>query len=182
VGGEDREVSVVRREFDLGLRAGVLGLWWGVLTGWVAGSWLVGVPVVVVATAVSWVLMPRLSWRWGWRGALRFGWGFLWGSLRGGIDVARRALHPRMPLRPGLVRLVLKLPEGGARVFLALVVSLLPGTLSVRLEGDELVVHGLDVGMGVEGEVRKVERLVARMLLVELGLASGEGQSGKEEA
>jgi hypothetical protein len=42
--------------------------------------------------------------------------GFLRSSLLGGIDVARRALHPRMPLDAGWIAYRTKLPRGLPRV------------------------------------------------------------------
>jgi len=88
---------------------------------------------------------------------------FLWQSLAGGIDVTRRILAPAMPLAPGLVTLRLALPDEGARVLLALLVSLMPGTLAARLEGDALTLHVLDLRLPVEAETRRIERLIGRL-------------------
>jgi multicomponent Na+:H+ antiporter subunit E len=65
-------------------------------------------------------------------------------SLRGGIDVAWRALHPAMPIAPAVVEFRTALPPGLPQAVMLGVISLLPGTLSVWLaEGGRLQVHAL---------------------------------------
>lgn len=68
---------------------------------------------------------------------------FVRASILGGVDVAVRALHPRLPIRPHLLRRELAVPPGQPRTLLLSLVSLLPGTLSVELQRDTLVVHAL---------------------------------------
>ncbi len=69
-------------------------------------------------------------------------------SMRGGLDVAWRALHPALPIEPQFHRFELRLPEGQPRTLMVSVLSLMPGTLSAELEGggDVLVVHALTPG------------------------------------
>lgn len=88
---------------------------------------------------------------------------FLWQSIAGGVDVARRILSPAMPLRPGLITLRLALHGEGARVLLALLVSLMPGTLAARLDGDALTLHVLDLDLPIESETRRIEQLIGRV-------------------
>lgn len=59
------------------------------------------------------------------------------------VQVAYLALHPSMPISPGLVRFPLTLKKDLNRVILANSITLTPGTLTVRLEDDEIVVHAL---------------------------------------
>ena len=70
---------------------------------------------------------------------------FLRESLRGGIDVAWRALHPALPIEPQFGRFRLDLPRGQPRTLMVSVLSLMPGTLSAELldGGRTLVVHAL---------------------------------------
>src|SRR5690606_30734280 len=84
---------------------------------------------------------------------------FAWQSLIGGIDVARRAFHPRLPIRPGRLRIAVELPEGG-RVALGGELSLMPGTLAAGCDGDHLLVHVLDLDQDIESAVREEERRV----------------------
>lgn len=69
--------------------------------------------------------------------------GFHARSVLGGIDVARRAFAPRMPLAPGWVSAEVALPPGG-RVALGASLSLMPGTLVAGTEERRLLMHVLD--------------------------------------
>lgn len=144
-------------------------LWWA-LTGGAAGSWLVGVPVVAAATAASRRLWPRDTGWWSPWAAARFVAFFLRESVRGGADVARRALAPSLPLDPAVVEVRCRLPQGPAEVFLVDVLSLLPGTLSVDLRGSVLTLHVLDRGAPIEAELRMLEEMVAAMFQVPLAV------------
>lgn len=139
-------------------------LWW-ILTGGAAASWLLGVPVILVAAWLSQTLWvdPPLSLG----GVVRFVPWFAYQSLDGAIDVARRALRPAMPLHPGLVRHRLRLPSGVSRVSLANVVSMLPGTLSAELDGEELVIHALDTRQDLHEMVRDLEPRIAAVFGLE---------------
>ncbi|MCA1803996.1 MAG: Na+/H+ antiporter subunit E [Xanthomonadaceae bacterium] len=134
-------------------------LWWSVTEG--AGGWAIGVPTILLALLASLWLQPqgRLSLRPA--GMLRFAAFFLVQSLRAGLDVALRALRPRMRLAPALQEYRLQLPAGPARVFLADTMSLLPGTLSTELRDDCLCLHVLDAHLPVEADLRQVEVRVA---------------------
>ncbi len=140
-------------------------LWW-ILTEGAMTSWLIGVPVVVFAVLASGVLLPGTSWSL--PGILRFVPFFLWHSLRGGVDVAGRALHPRLPISPGLLKHRWRLPTGLPRVFMANTVSLLPGTLSAELSEEFLHVHVLDQSGAFESELTLIETRVARMFGLKL--------------
>ncbi len=140
-------------------RLALFGAIWWILTGGVAGSWLVGAPIVVLAAWMSRTLWvdPPLSLR----GIARFIPFFARQSLAGATDVAIRALLPGMPLYPGIVRHRLRLPSGVTRVSLANVVSMLPGTLSADLDGDELVIHALDTRQDLHAMVIDLEPRIA---------------------
>ena len=134
--------------------------WWLISEGRV-DSWVVGVPAVLAAVAFSFYLQPPSQYRLSLPGILAFWWFFTRQSLVAGMDVAKRILSPEMPIQPGEVTLELHLPEGAPRWLLAMTLSLLPGTLSVRLEEKSLVLHCLDIGEPVEVEVLNAERRVA---------------------
>lgn len=142
-------------------------LWW-LLNGGDARSWVVGGPVVLAAAALSLWLQPERTWRWRWAGVLPMAWFFLRESVRGGFDVARRALRPNPALQPGVLRFRTRLPGGSARLLFMGLNSLLPGTLVMGLEDDMLQVHALDCSPGVETELRALEQRVARLFGVEL--------------
>lgn len=133
-------------------------IWWSFAEGR-SIEWGFAVVGVGLATYVSFRLggrrrlrLPRLA---------AFVPYFVLRSVVAGVDVARRALGPGDRVRPGFVTLSLGLSSDQARVFYARVISLLPGTVSVRLEGDTLVAHALDVESPVAETLREVESRVA---------------------
>jgi len=146
-------------------------MWW-MLTAGSVNSWLVGAPVVLVATLISMVLVPPFSCSV--VGSVRFVPFFIWHSLRGGADVAWRAFHPKMPIAPGLVEFPLRLPPGMSRVFMVNTVSLLPGTLSVELGANRLKVHVLDTRKNVLSELIRLEQIIAKMFNTSLQDAKGD--------
>lgn len=148
------------------LRAVLFALMWWILTDGAMDSWLVGTPVILFATVVSVKLLPPVYWSF--LGVVRFVPFFLWHSLCGGVDVARRALHPRLPISPELFDHRWRLPAGLPRVFMANIVSLLPGTLSAELGVNCLQVHVLDERKDFLSELEEVEQRVAAMFGISL--------------
>jgi len=138
------------------------GAWWAFCEGR-PGSWGVGAPVVAVAAALAGALLPLPRARPRLGPSLRLAGWFVAESIRGGVDVARRALSPRLPLAPDLVELRTSLPEGAARVLLADAVSLLPGTVTVDLDGDRVLLHALDAA-GTERGFRELEARICAAL------------------
>lgn len=144
-------------------RAALFAALWWLLNGADARSWVVGGPVVLAAAAVSARLRPEQRWRWRLPGVLPMAWLFLRESVRGGFDVAQRALRPSLPLRPGVLIFRTRLPPGSARLLFLGLISLLPGTLVMGLEDDALQIHALDAGPGTETELRVLEQRVAAL-------------------
>lgn len=134
--GQRTHPSVAR----LIVRALGLAILWAILSG--GQGWAIGVPVVVLATAVTTVVTPVS--RWSLAGIARFLPYFFWNSLRGGVDVAARALDPTLPIDPAVLRYEMRLESDEARVLMANTVTLLPGTLSADLQGNVLLVHVLN--------------------------------------
>ncbi len=150
------------------------GLWW-LLNGGDARSWIVGGPVVLAAAALSLRLRPEQAWRWHLAGMLPMAWSFLRESVRGGFDVARRAMRPCLPLDPGLLRFHTGLPVGTARLFFAGIISLRPGTLVLGFEKTALRIHALDADPVVEADLRALEQRVAALFGIQLGT---DGEAG----
>jgi multicomponent Na+:H+ antiporter subunit E len=150
-----------RRLAGEGLVRGLaLALVWHALTDGSASSWAIGAPVVLAAAAASLALAPQPFPRLRLLPLLAFVPFFVVQSVRGGADVAWRALRPAMPLSPAFTTFSLTPMSPGERIAFALIVSLLPGTLSARLEADELRVHVLDEGLSND---RSLARLSARL-------------------
>ncbi len=116
-------------------------IWWALSDGSTA-SWLIGAPAVLCALIVSITLLPPVRLVWWWLAAfIPF---FFWQSLKGGVKVALLAFQPSMSLSPKLVEYHLYLSSGLARVAMINIISLLPGTLSTKIDGDTLTIHVLD--------------------------------------
>jgi multicomponent Na+:H+ antiporter subunit E len=119
---------------------------------------------VIVAAAGAWLsvrLLPAGISRWRFWPVLRLMPAFVWRSLLGGIDVAWRALHPRMPLAPAWLVYRTRLPRGAARVTFGNEVTLTPGTLAAGGHEDDLFVHCLDCEQPVTAMIAREERRVA---------------------
>jgi multicomponent Na+:H+ antiporter subunit E len=136
-------------------------LWW-ILGGAIAS--VVGIASVLLATLASIWLMPPATWRLSVVALPGFLLFFVTHSMIGGMQVALFALRRRPDLQPGVVRIPLRLPGQGARLFLAGTLNLLPGTLSMGLEDDCLHLHVLDLRQPTEHQVRAAEEHVARLL------------------
>jgi multicomponent Na+:H+ antiporter subunit E len=148
----------------------VFALVWLGLNGWDMRSWLVGIPFLILATWISLKLVPCGKNRLTLVGILPFSWFFLRKSVYGGIDVALRTLRPVVDVNPGVVEYEALLVRGRALVFVSGIISLLPGTLSVSLEGNYLRVHVLDLSAPIETELRELEGLVAGLFVSNLDL------------
>lgn len=133
------------------------GLWLALSAG-EPGSWLFGVPTVGMAVALSLRLLPPSVHTVRPGQALRVLLDFARGSWAGGLDVARRALDPRLPLHPGWMRHPLVLDPGPSRTLLGDLLSLMPGTLGAGEDRDRLLVHCLDTQRPVAQDVARHER------------------------
>jgi multicomponent Na+:H+ antiporter subunit E len=138
-------------------------LLWLILTDGSLEEPVVALLVIGLATASSFRVWSSTRRQVLYLEALRFIPYFIRQSVGGGWDVARRALHPRLPLAPGLTLFPLRLKHDTGRIFLTLVISLFPGTASVKLEGNMLCVHVLDRHMAIPERLRDLEERVARV-------------------
>jgi multicomponent Na+:H+ antiporter subunit E len=90
---------------------------------------------------------------------------FLGQSIVAGVDVAWRALDPRLPLNPGFVAYRPRLSAGSGRRAFCTVASLQPGTLPVGSDQDgTLLIHCLDVDQPVVQQLSEDEGLFMRAL------------------
>lgn len=136
---------------------------WLILSGGDRAGWLFGLAVVVLVALVpmrwftsdDYRLQPLQL-------PLFLGW-FLMRSLVAGWDVSRRLLTPSLPMASGENAVPVRLPPGSPQWFLANLVSLMPGTISVEVRSGELLLHCLDVRQDVAASVAEAERRVARL-------------------
>ena len=80
-------------------------------------------------------------------------------------DVARRVWAPKMNIEPQLVRVPCRLKTEAGLALLANSITLTPGTVTIAIEGDELVVHSLSdaatvavQGPGMQDRIAAMER------------------------
>src|SRR5262247_330930 len=140
-----------------------LGLWLVL-----AGADLADLPAaalaVVAATWTSLRLLPPGGSRRSPIAVARLAVRFLYQSVVAGLDVARRALDPRLPLRPGFVAYPVRFPPGTARNAFTTLTSLLPGTVPAGEEGGDLLYHCLDVDQPVVSQLAAEEAALSRAL------------------
>lgn len=65
--------------------------------------------------------------------------------VRANLDVAYRVLHPRLPIRPGIVAIKTELQQDVAKMLLANSITLTPGTFTLDVLGDTLLIHWIVV-------------------------------------
>ena len=70
---------------------------------------------------------------------------FVWEMAKANFDVAYRVLHPKMPIKPGIVKVKTKLKSEMGKVFLANSITLTPGTFTIDLKDDFLYIHWINV-------------------------------------
>jgi len=61
------------------------------------------------------------------------------------LDVAYRILHPKMPIKPGIVVIKTRLKQDLAKMILANSITLTPGTFTLDILGDNLLIHWINV-------------------------------------
>ena len=83
--------------------------------------------------------------------------------VRANFSIIKLVLAPHIDVEPCLVKFKTPLKTEAARVALANSITLTPGTITVSLEGDNLLVHALnrEIADGLQGSI--FERLLAGM-------------------
>lgn len=61
------------------------------------------------------------------------------------LDVARRVINPKLPIKPGIVKVKTKLNSSIAKTILANSITLTPGTLTVDIKGEYLYIHWIEI-------------------------------------
>jgi multicomponent Na+:H+ antiporter subunit E len=92
---------------------------------------------------------------------------FLWEVIKANVDVAYRVIHPRLPIRPGIVKVKTSLKTDTGLTFLANSITLTPGTMTVDVDRANgfLYIHWIDVGaQDVEAATRKVVERFEKIL------------------
>lgn len=116
------------------------------LTGDIAVGVVVAAFVALVMHEIIRVGFIRLinprSWFW----IIIFMFVFFYYVIKGGLDVSYRVLHPRMPIRPGIVKIKSILKTDTGRSVLANCITLTPGTLTIDVTRDGIFyIHWINI-------------------------------------
>ncbi len=144
---------------------GLFALWIVLMPSAKPADLVVGALATVGATWASLILLPPASGRVRFAALLALLPRFLWQSLLAGIDVARRAFAPGLPLSPGFVTYRTGFPRGQARNNFATITSLMPGSVPVGDGPDTIEFHCLDVSQPVAEQMAEEERRLAKALV-----------------
>jgi len=94
---------------------------------------------------------------------------FLYACLLANLDVAYRVLHPRMPIKPGIIKVKTRLKSKSGITALANSITLTPGTMSVDVTPDGyLYIHWIyvraeNIEKATEIIVRGFEKILERI-------------------
>jgi multicomponent Na+:H+ antiporter subunit E len=132
---------------------------WLMTAGWQPKDLPVGIVAACGASCLSLALAPPRDVRLRVAPIFALVVRFLRGSIVAGFDVAFRALASRLRLAPGFVSYPLDISAGDARNVFCFYQSLQPGVLPTGIEGDVLMIHGLDVSQPIAATVAQDEAL-----------------------
>ena len=147
---------------------------WMVIAGGDADDILPGLGAAALATWASLRLMPPdpSGGRVRWLAALGLFARFVRVSVLAGLDVARRALAPRMRLAPGYVHYQPQLPPSDARSLFQAMTSQMPGTIPSGTEpSGAIAYHCLDASQPVAAQLAEEESRLLEALGGALGAA-----------
>ncbi len=65
--------------------------------------------------------------------------------IKANFDVAYRIIHPKMPIKPGIVLIKTELKSDIAKMILANSITLTPGTFTLDILRDKILVHWINV-------------------------------------
>jgi multicomponent Na+:H+ antiporter subunit E len=162
-GGPDDDPT--RTAFSAILRTVAYFAFWLVLTGAAPADLAAGIAAAIAAAWASLRLVPSQHWDVRPLRVVKLVLHFFRQTAIAGIDVAWRALDPRLPLRPGIVTYHPLLPPGIKRNTFLTIMSLMPGTLpSGENDSGGIAIHCLDVAQPVAAQLATEESLFVRAL------------------
>jgi multicomponent Na+:H+ antiporter subunit E len=137
---------------------------WLMIAGWRQEDLPVGLVAIALALWISLSVLPPTVIRPRLAPLAKLTLRFLSCSIIAGVDVAGRALLPRLDLCPGFVDVPLTLPPGTARSIFLAYQSLQPGTSPTSAEGEILHVHCLDVSQPIAATIVADEDLFKKAI------------------
>lgn len=100
------------------------------------------------------LLKPRVLLYWVWLGGE---------IIKSNIDVTRSILDPRLRISPRLLRVKATQRTNLGRVTYANSITLVPGTVAMSVEGDEITVHALTEAIAADLERGEMDRRISDM-------------------
>ena len=70
---------------------------------------------------------------------------FFYECVKANLDVAYRVVHPKMPIKPGIVAIRTSLKSDVGKLMLANSITLTPGTLTLDVSEEHLFIHWINV-------------------------------------
>lgn len=72
---------------------------------------------------------------------------FVWEMVKANLHVAYIVVHPKLPIKPGIVRITTKLTKDTSLTILSNSITLTPGTLTIDVSRDKkiLYIHWIDI-------------------------------------
>ena len=86
-----------------------------------------------------------------------------WETLKSNIAVARLILNPRMPISPTVFKVRVSQTGDLGKVIYANSITLTPGTVSMSIDGEEILVHSITREAEAELMSGEMDRRVTRM-------------------
>ena len=83
--------------------------------------------------------------------------------VKSSLNITKIILDPKLPINPRLIRYPTNLGNSTAVVLLGNSITLTPGTVTIEVSSNELVVHALDDGSSSGLESRTMERKIAEV-------------------
>ncbi len=78
---------------------------------------------------------------------------WLWLSVqiaKCGLDVALRIVHPKLPIEPSFIKIPVSKSSGLGRTTYANSITLTPGTLAIKIDEENILVHTLTKAAGTD--------------------------------
>ncbi len=145
----------------------LLGLWL-VVSGFSVANLTLGTVVAIGTTWASLAILPCAEEAHSFSAWIGLVLRMPFQALVAGADVARRALDPALPLRPGFVAYSTNLPKGTAQDAFAAFAALQPGSVPIRSDREGTFdVHCLDVRLPIASTLAQEEAELRKALGLE---------------
>lgn len=137
------------------LPKGLLGLWLFLFVLWLIINSSAALPIAatgaIISLVIAWIfarrttvwqieLTPRSAWHF-----LAYTGTFFVELVKANINMLRYVYAPRLDIRPGIVKVRMRLKSPIGRLALANSIALTPGSLVMDIRGDAMFIHWLDV-------------------------------------